>query len=235
MLLENNTGVCPFCKLGTAFSLRRQIAYASPHYYGEDRSKVLGPPNDIQHTGVLIYECQHCRKSVVLLETIIREVPGTRPETRSRRMVVPLPSARDLPPAVPEAIASFFREASECENVGAYRGAAVLYRAAVEELVKDRGAQGRDLFQKIEYIKDDLSEGLADDFHEARMLGNDSIHDGLAYSQDEVADVATLIEEAVVTLYLQPEERRAMREARRERRDRLKSGQSSEQMSSDPT
>ena len=50
------------------------------------------------------------------------------------------------------------------------------------------------------------------------MLGNDSIHAGITYSEQEVADVAGLIEEAVLVLYVQPEQKRAMREARKARR-----------------
>ncbi len=42
------------------------------------------------------------------------------------------------------------------------------------------------------------------------MLGNDSIHAGLTYSAEEVEDVAKLIEEAVLVLYVQPEEKPAM-------------------------
>jgi hypothetical protein len=38
---------------------------------------------------------------------------------------------------------SLYREASQAENVGALRG------AAVEELVADRGAEGRDLYAQI--------------------------------------------------------------------------------------
>jgi hypothetical protein len=54
------------------------------------------------------------------------------------------------------------------------------------------------------------------------MMGDDSIHRGLTYSADEVEDVAKLIEEAVLVLYVQPEEKRAMREARKTRRDAAK-------------
>ncbi|QXJ24047.1 DUF4145 domain-containing protein [Actinomadura graeca] len=106
---------------------------------------------------------------------------------------------------------------------GALRAAGVMYRAVVEELVKERGGTGKDLYAKIENLKvKGLDGDLVDDLHEARMLGNDSIHAGLIYSAEEVADIANLIEEATITLYVQPEERRRMRHARKARRDAVK-------------
>lgn len=135
-------------------------------------------------------------------------------------MVYPHPAPRELHETVPDAIRSLYAEASKCEQASAMRGAGVLYRAAVEELVKDQGAAGKDLYNKIEDLKiKGLDDGLVDDLHEARMLGNDSIHAGIVYSAEEVADVAALIEEASVTLYVQPAEKRRLREARKARRD----------------
>jgi hypothetical protein len=46
------------------------------------------------------------------------------------------------------------------------------------------------------------------------MLGNDSIHAGLTYTAEEVADVAEPIDEAVLVLYVQHEQKRAMQEVR---------------------
>lgn len=43
------------------------------------------------------------------------------------------------------------------------------------------------------------------------MVGNDSLHDGLAYSQDEPADVAELVTEVVTILYVHPAQRAARR------------------------
>jgi hypothetical protein len=54
------------------------------------------------------------------------------------------------------------------------------------------------------------------------MLGNGSIHEGVSYSAEEVEDVAKLIEEAVLVLYVQPREKRAMRDARKARREAAK-------------
>lgn len=54
------------------------------------------------------------------------------------------------------------------------------------------------------------------------MLGNDGLHDGLAYSQDEVQDVASLIHEALLVLYVQPAQKQRFREKRQANRDTYK-------------
>ena len=145
--------------------------------------------------------------------------PSEWPTTATDRMIAPRRTPRVLSETAPESVRSLFGEASLCEDAGAMRGAAVLLRAAVEELVKDQGGTGKDLYAKIASLSGKLGEDLVRDLHEARLLGNDSIHKGLIYSADEVADVAELVVEAVTLIYVQPEERRRMRELRRARRE----------------
>ncbi|XVQ14520.1 hypothetical protein ACQP1W_18920 [Spirillospora sp. CA-255316] len=55
-------------------------------------------------------------------------------------------------------------------------------------------------------------------FHEARLLGHDSIRDLLEYAADEADDVADLIEEAVCVLYVQPARKATNRQKRAARR-----------------
>ncbi|MEU4511806.1 DUF4145 domain-containing protein [Nonomuraea wenchangensis] len=134
------------------------------------------------------------------------------------RRLWPIPEARQLDPVVPEGVRDRFAEGSRCENAGAYRGAAAMYRAAVEELVHERGAVGRTLYDRIEALRSSLDQELITDLHEARMLGNDSVHDGLTYSADEVADVADLIIEMTEILYVHPARKARMRQERQQRR-----------------
>jgi hypothetical protein len=177
-------------------------------------------PDGRERTGVVIYVCLYCDKSVVLLEHEVRaEAVGGGKGTVSRTMVAPPDEPRTLHESAPAAARSLYEEGSRCEAARAFRGAAVLYRAAVEELVKDQGASGRDLYAKIESLRNEVSDELIDDLHEARILGNFSIHEGVVFSRTEVEDVALMIEEIVLTLYEQPEEKRAKREARKQRRE----------------
>jgi hypothetical protein len=108
--------------------------------------------------------------------------------------------------------------------VGALRGAAVLYRATVEEVCTAAGSSGANLHARIEGLAAKGAEAdLITDLHEARLLGNWAIHEGLEFSADEVADVAQLIADAVAVLFVVPEERRRMRLSRAERRDARRS------------
>lgn len=146
---------------------------------------------------------------------------GANQDRDPERVVVVWPerSPRELPAEAPTAVADLYREASVAENAGAMRGAAGLYRAVVEELVKDRGAVGKDLYQRIGSLQSmGVSADLVEDLHEARLLGNWSLHDGVVFSADEVADVAKLIEDAVEELYVQPARRLQMQQARAGRR-----------------
>ena len=217
LLLEDLRGFCPWCEQKAAFTLDLHLRYASPIFnYTPDFDAGYESKT---RAGVLFYTCQFCDRTVMVLEEQRKETDEPFDVgVVSRRMVYPAEAPRTLPSAAPEGVRGLFEEASTCEKAGAMRAAGVLYRAAVEELVKDQGATGPNLYSKIEDLKGKLADEVVEDFHEARMLGNDSIHAGMTYSADEVADVADLINEAVVVLYVQPAEKRAMRDARKARR-----------------
>ncbi|MGW0703340.1 DUF4145 domain-containing protein [Streptomyces sp. NPDC002867] len=185
-----------------------------------------------------VLECQSCEKTCVLFAYWGPDMSGwsdpptseelKKVKVRSVELMHPRQMPRELHRAAPDKMRGLFREGAQCEAVGAFRAAAGMYRAAVEELCADKQATGRNLVERI----DDLaSRGVPDeivaDLHEARLLGNWSLHDGLAFSSEEVADVALLIEEAVTVVYVQPEERAAMRAARKDRRDRNRAAQRS--------
>lgn len=226
MLFEGETGFCPWHKRDTSFKIVHSVSRASPKFAAPGSSTRNVFEEQEPHaprTGIVVLECLACKKSVILLETRVR-LPSHQPngeptERKWRSMVSPAESPRSLHSSAPDKVRSLFEEASICEKAKAFRAAGVMYRAAVEELVKEQGATGKDLYSKIDSLMGSLSDELVEDLHEARMLGNDSIHAGLAYSAEEVEDVAKLIEEAVLVLYVQPEQKRAMRDARKARRD----------------
>jgi hypothetical protein len=78
----------------------------------------------------------------------------------------------------------------------------------------------RSLLERVDDLATkDIDRAVVSDMHEARLVGNDSLHDGLSYSRDELADIADLIAEAVQLAFVQPVERQAMRDARKARRE----------------
>lgn len=170
-----------------------------------------------------IWQCTHCGGTMIeFADYAHSHEPGTvgDVEPLSIRLAVPERAPRELDVAVPETVRSLFREASVVEQCGALRAAGVMYRAAVEQLCKERGVPGNNLFDRIAALGTlGVDQEIIDASHEARLLGNWSIHDGIEFAADEVADVAELVVEAVNVLYVEPGRRDQMREARRRRRD----------------
>jgi hypothetical protein len=166
------------------------------------------------------WNCGYCHRTTTI--AILRE-PGDDEVAVTKWQVWPKEPPRALPKEAPEAVQSLFSEASTAENAGAMRGAAGLYRATVDEICRERQARGRNLEDKIDDLKSKgADDDLVDDLHEARLTGNWSLHDGLEFSPEEVADVARLIAEAVDQLYVEPARRLEMREARQARREARK-------------
>lgn len=173
-----------------------------------------------------VWTCVVCDKSMIRL-LVFGESNQQERDPQEVRGVYPDLPPRSLPAEAPESAASLFREASIAENAGALRGAAGLYRAAVEELVKDQGFTRGNLEEKIEALKTvGVDADIVTDLHEARLLGNWSLHEGVEFSPDEVGDVAELISDAVQMLYVEPAQRAAMRQARSARRAARRSGSS---------
>lgn len=182
-------------------------------------------------TNAVVFErvsvCLFCHLTTTVFE-IFADSPEEPDQGRPPVAVVrvwPPALPRQLPDVVPAEIRSLFSEGSQAEEAGALRGAAALYRAAVEQLCKQQGITGGQLAEKINRLLTvGVEQHTVDDLHEARLLGNWSIHDGVTFSAEEVADVADLIEEACHVLYTQPAERAAMRAARQRRRDGARGG-----------
>lgn len=246
------TGECPNCKLNVAFNhvSRRDVwpalkdrpfgvARAGADFNGTSPSASPDTHEDdvfrvVEH----ILACQSCKKTAVVHQHWGPDLPkgddhgaiATAIEQRASKprlllLVHPRRSAQTLDPTAPQEVRDLFSEGTRCQEAGALRAAAAMYRAAVEELCKDRGAAGRNLKEKIaDLTNKGVPADVVRDLDEARTLGNWSLHDGLAFSYAEVDDVASLIQEAVFIVYVQPEQRAALRAARQQRRDRARTG-----------
>lgn len=225
---EDHPGWCPNCKTDSALAIRdrRRI-------WPEITDNLVRPKSACVFE--IVYSCRRCKQTVVVFE-IFAELHGSGAaaivaarrgdaEAAPTEVILAWPRrpSRELHASAPEAIRALYEEASIAEGAGALRGAAALYRASVEELCVDFGATGKDLKTRINNLTTkDIDKTIIDDLHEARILGNWSLHEGLMFSASEVGDVAALIEEAVQVLYVQPAERLALRDARQARIDAAK-------------
>jgi len=135
------------------------------------------------------------------------------------RFIWPTPGPREVPLHVPNEVASVYVDASIAENAGALRSASASYRTTAEEIVKQQGCVGRTLQEKIDDLgSHGVSADLVHDLHEARTMGNDTVHSGLQFSVEEIQDVATLLFEAMEELYTTPETHRLRAQERLQRR-----------------
>lgn len=139
-------------------------------------------------------------------------------------------AGRTLDSEAPPGIANAFAEASQCQSIGAMRAAGAMYRMALELICDEKGiprngknASGGSYFSLANRVPDlaanGLPQDLVDNMHEVRLVGNDSVHEGIAFSVAELDDIAGMIEEAVQVLWVQPAQRAAMKAARDARRN----------------
>ncbi|MFD5907008.1 DUF4145 domain-containing protein [Streptomyces microflavus] len=244
-------GICPHCNHGVGFRrVDRRMVFPElipqRNASGMDFSAVGSSPTPERKrvwrkVEEYVLECQLCEKTCVFFAHWGPDVPSVTEALQSDQrmgdiklkvtrlqLIYPSQQNRALHEAAPPKMREMFHEGARCESAGALRAAAAMYRAAVEELCADKQAAGGKLFEKIEGLTSrGVSPEIVADLHEARTLGNWSLHDGLSFSAEEVADVALLIEEAVKVVYVQPEERAALRAARKKRRDQHRAKQES--------
>ncbi|MER6112660.1 DUF4145 domain-containing protein [Streptomyces hirsutus] len=244
-------GECPNCKLNVAFDhvSRRDVwpalkerpfsaARSGADFNGTSTIPEPRPKDDVFRVVEHILVCQRCRKTAVVHqhwgpdlpagddhEAIATALKNRASKPRFLVLVHPRRSTQTLDQAAPQEVRDLFDEGTRCQEAGALRAAAAMYRAAVEELCKDRGATGPNLKQKIADLSSKgVPADVVRDLDEARTLGNWSLHDGLAFSYEEVDDVASLIQEAVFVVYVQPEQRAAYRAAREQRHRQARTG-----------
>ncbi|MEU1475990.1 DUF4145 domain-containing protein [Streptomyces sp. NPDC005760] len=172
--------------------------------------------------------CDYCSANCLFLWTAVnphKKGSAARYETFELTQAYPEaePKPRQISSDAPSLVREIYGEAALAEAAGAYRLAGVGYRAVVEQIAKEQGATGNNLHNRITSLAArGVSQNIVDAFHEARVVGNDAVHDGLAYSAEEISDIAELIDEAVFILYVQPAQRARMAAARAARRQAAK-------------
>jgi hypothetical protein len=79
---------------------------------------------------------------------------------------------------LPDEVHDALEEAIKCHASQCYTAAAIMVRKTLEELCRDRGAEGRSLFERIEALGSRvvLPQELLEGLHDLRLLGNDAAH-----------------------------------------------------------
>ncbi|WP_367043900.1 DUF4145 domain-containing protein [Streptomyces sp. Je 1-332] len=213
---------CPHCAMNTSMqiSARQELQCLT-------RKLADGKKQNLTLFTVKL-TCDYCSANCLFLWTVVdptKKNAAARYETVGLEQAYPKAESkpRQISSDAPSSVREAFSEAALTEAAGAYRLAGVGYRAVVEQITKDQGASGSSLYNRITSLAArGVSQNIVDAFHEARVVGNDAVHDGLAYSAEEIADIADLIDEAVFILYVQPAQRARMAAARAARRQEAK-------------
>lgn len=79
---------------------------------------------------------------------------------------------------LPDGVRGSLQEAILCHANGAFFAAAIMVRKTLEELCLDRNAEGDNLSQRINALRDEvtLAAVFFDGLHDLRLLGNDAAH-----------------------------------------------------------
>ena len=148
-----------------------------------DRSRLLDiqwnsaypPPGDIVR-GVFV--CSECDRSspFALRESTITFKPG-------RQRITPLNAG------VPKRVEEFYVEAELCLYAVAYRAAAAMARATVEQVLEEAGLTDRTLDDRINRARDQEIIGQEEHTlaHGSRLVGNDALHEAETISAGEVS------------------------------------------------
>lgn len=111
------------------------------------------------------------------------------------------------PTDLPADLLETLKEAIACHSVGAYRATAMMVRRIMEEICEDAGAEGKNLFERLQALKTKITlpHELFEAMTELKALGNDAAHiDARTYSnigEDEASDSIELAKEILKSRY----------------------------------
>ncbi|WP_447924743.1 DUF4145 domain-containing protein [Georgenia muralis] len=142
------------------------------------------------------FTCDNCGRMNMLSSIQPKGVSHSVHAFRGREEWYPRSGERREFIDVPGHIADAASEATLCFSVGAYRAAGSLARAVVEATAKDKGAVGRDLYQRIEALGTAgyVRTHTKDQAHEVRHFGNGMAHGDFTdpVTSEEAAEVIEL-------------------------------------------
>jgi DNA-directed RNA polymerase subunit RPC12/RpoP len=180
----------------------------------------------------LIYRCVDCNKDTYFLikgnVKVMRNdhssshVPGyfsgdgenivaESPAEILHQYPIPTPT---LHRAVNEDVKCSTIEAESCFSVRAFNACGVMTRRAMHSLCADKGAQGKDLYEQLKYLKDNnlITPDLWEWAEELRIVGRSGAHPEWEEVSKEDAEYALrFLREIIRYIYINPAERAARR------------------------
>lgn len=108
----------------------------------------------------------------------------------------------------PSHIADAASEAHRVFSIGAFRATAILCRATLEAVCKDKDAEGKDLFKKIDDLheKGKIRSIVKETAHVLRAIGNDMAHGDFdsELDQEDASDILDFLDSIINEIYESP-------------------------------
>lgn len=150
---------CPRCKHDVSF---QSIGFDDAEFFVGH-----GGLEDLRHTGQRRCGNPRCRAHLFVVLGG-GEIAATYP-----------PEVIDFDASgLPDRVVAALDEAVRCHAAGCYVASAIMVRKTLEEVCADRGAGGKDLYQRIEALSNSvvLPPAFLPALHDLRLLGNDAAH-----------------------------------------------------------
>ena len=174
-MADNNSIYCPKCRCHT------NLIYRAGYKI------LLGSGVHVYYT---IEECNGCQQHFLAMRLdnqygkILKTYPNKLPKPVNNLVI--------------NSVKKDFEEALLCQSVGAYRGAAVLARRAVQSICLDKGAKkGENLHKQIKELfdKNIITQAIKDWADEVRYIGNDAAHPNKEkVNKEDSEDILELLE-----------------------------------------
>lgn len=127
-------------------------------------------------------------------------------------------------PDVPDHIGRAASEATLCLSAGAYRAVGALARAVIEATAKDKGAEGKALYERIEALADagHVRKHTKEQAHEVRHFGNGMAHGDFTepVTKEDAEEIITLMSEVLDEVYQSPARLASVKAAREAKKAR---------------
>lgn len=147
-------------------------------------------------------QCQHgfCTESDFFTES------ESDPLRQKTFVMYPQPASPDAPDYTPTQIAEDFRAAKENLFEGRPKPAAIMARTVLDQVMKDVGAQGRSLWEKIAFLEQEhkITPDMKEWADTVRAIGNEAVHDYSPVAPKDAEQAVSFTEMLLTYLYTLP-------------------------------
>ena len=201
-----------------------------PQEYGAYTFSPMKPTlEDGEKLQASFYRCPGCSSPSIGITQLFRGAAASplASAARSQDVWLPHPTGGHVYEDVPKPIASAADEAHQCHEIGAHRGSIILARAVIEATCKDKGAEGRNLFQRIDALHEMglVGNQVRQEADEIKDSGNEMAHGDFhveATAQDS-EEILAFMGEVLGEVYQRPARVAARRAERQKRKNAKKS------------